>query len=271
MTNPAQILIPQSALAFTTRMGAGFPGTVSRTNLANILPGLIDSGNPPVFYGQGVVFDGTAQAFRPPTVGDTGIQGITVRAFPSQGNFPASPQVDPIGTSNCPTSGEVDVLQSGYISVSLSGTVQPIRYSPVWVWIGATSGSHVNGGFEAAPAYTFAEVANGAGGGGANTGNGTFTVGPTAGANIQQGNYSLKFLTATTFTLTAPNGATLPNGTSLVYSNAQISFTITAGGTAFVAGDGFLIEVGENTVPVPNSYFLGAPDSSGVTEIAFNI
>ena len=77
---------------------------------------------------------------------------------------------------------------------------------------------------------------------GGNTGNGTCTA-LTNGLIAKVGAYTLTFLTATTFTVGDPNGVALPNGVNGAYTDAQINFTITAGGTAFVAGDGFTITV----------------------------
>lgn len=79
-------------------------------------------------------------------------------------------------------------------------------------------------------------------GGAANTGNGTFgTI--TRGASFRtNGPYVLTMLTATTFSLVDPNGVSLPNGaTGVAYTDAQLNFTLTAGGTAFVANDSFHI------------------------------
>jgi len=59
---------------------------------------------------------------------------------------------------------------------------------------------------------------------------------------------------------------------SLGYADGGVGFTITAGGTAFVAGDGFSVTVSYNTIPVPNAYFNGPGDSAtGAIEIAFNL
>ncbi len=69
-----------------------------------------------------------------------------------------------------------------------------------------------------------------------------------------------------------PNGKQLADGqTGVAYSDAGLGFTITAGGTAFVAGDGFDMTVTFNTIPVPNAYFNGPGDSTGATELAFNL
>lgn len=74
------------------------------------------------------------------------------------------------------------------------------------------------------------------------TGNGTLTL-ITAGTNTKPGVYTIRFLTATTYTVTDPDGEALPNGANGAYANAGVNFTITAGGTPFVAGDSFTITV----------------------------
>lgn len=77
-----------------------------------------------------------------------------------------------------------------------------------------------------------------------NTGNGTLTTAAALGANAQPGEYTVEFLTVTTFAVFDPQGSRLADGaTGAAYDNGQISFEITAGGTAFVAGDGFTITV----------------------------
>lgn len=77
---------------------------------------------------------------------------------------------------------------------------------------------------------------------GGNTGNGTNTL-LTAGTKTIAGVYQIRMLTATTFTVTDPNGEPLPNGVNGAYANRGLNFTITAGGTPFVAGDGFDVTV----------------------------
>ena len=76
-----------------------------------------------------------------------------------------------------------------------------------------------------------------------NTGNGTFgtiNVLPPA----QEGTYQLVMETATTFDVTAPNGEQLPQGsTGSAYAQGGLSFTLTAGGAAFVQGDAFDLDV----------------------------
>jgi len=80
---------------------------------------------------------------------------------------------------------------------------------------------------------------------GDNTGDGTVgavTIGPAA----KQGNYVLTATGATTFTVVDPEGSALPNATvGTAYSQGGIGFTVTAGSTAFVAGDTFTIDVND--------------------------
>jgi len=79
---------------------------------------------------------------------------------------------------------------------------------------------------------------------GANTGNGGFGTTATAGAGVVAGPYTLTMTSATAFTLTDPNGDAMPVGTvGTAYSNRALSFTLSAGGTAFVAGDKFTLTV----------------------------
>jgi hypothetical protein len=77
---------------------------------------------------------------------------------------------------------------------------------------------------------------------GTNTGNGTFgTITPKAAPATMSGVYSILFTAATAFTVTAPDGTTSTGTTGVAFSALGIGFTITAGGTAFVAGDTFTV------------------------------
>lgn len=78
---------------------------------------------------------------------------------------------------------------------------------------------------------------------GTNTGNGTIGT-LSAGTGAKIGAYTLKATSATAWTVTDPEGTALTGATTgAVYSNAGIGFTITAGGTAFVAGDTFTLTI----------------------------
>lgn len=78
-----------------------------------------------------------------------------------------------------------------------------------------------------------------------NTGNPTFGTITVADPAVV-GNYRVVFTAATAFNLYNPNGvlvATGATGTAVNIKTAGLSFTITAGGTAAVAGDSFTIAV----------------------------
>lgn len=78
-----------------------------------------------------------------------------------------------------------------------------------------------------------------------NTGNGTMNA-PTDQVGVQVGGYAVEFVSATEFNVFDPNGNLVGEGkTGVAFAN-QIGFTITAGGTAFVAGDGFTVTVAAN-------------------------
>jgi hypothetical protein len=76
-----------------------------------------------------------------------------------------------------------------------------------------------------------------------NTGNGT--VGSiTAGAAVQIGVYTLIATAATTFDVVDPDGVNLGTATAGTgFTSQELNLTVTAGGTAFVAGDTFTINV----------------------------
>jgi hypothetical protein len=78
---------------------------------------------------------------------------------------------------------------------------------------------------------------------GTNAGNGTIgSISATTGS--KQGSYVLTATGATTFTVVDPEGTSLPNATvGTAYSQQGIGFTLTAGGTAFSAGDKFTLDV----------------------------
>lgn len=75
------------------------------------------------------------------------------------------------------------------------------------------------------------------------TGNGT--IGSiSAGTGVLQGVYTLTATSATNFTVTDPEGTALAAATvGSAYSHNGIAFTITAGTSAFAAGDAFTLDV----------------------------
>jgi hypothetical protein len=114
--------------------------------------------------------------------------------------------------------------------------------------IGTVMGRIIIGGGTPAAA-----VANGG-----NTGNGTVgTV--TAQTGEQVGTYTVSFTAATAFNVYDPKGALVGSGaTGTAFAN-QLGFTITAGGTAFVAGDSFTVAV------PPGSYAANAGNTGNGT------
>ena len=143
-----------SGTAFSFRMGAGFPGDVGR-HFASIEPALIDASSPPTAYGQAVVIDQASNGVRPFAAGDTAITapwGVTVRPYPIQ-----QPQTNQdygaigFGSAAPPTSGAIDILRMGYIMTVLpAGSAAVKKGGAVFVWCAATSGAHIQGGFESA-------------------------------------------------------------------------------------------------------------------------
>jgi len=140
-------------ISYGYRMGAGFPGDVNRTHPASIEPTLIDPSAPPTLYGQAVVIDATSQGVRPLVAGDsslTAIYGITVRPFPIQQQSSTNYGASNVGSATPPTSQPMDVLRAGYIMSTLSGSAAAVKGAPVFVWVAASTGTHIQGNFEAA-------------------------------------------------------------------------------------------------------------------------
>jgi hypothetical protein len=84
----------------------------------------------------------------------------------------------------------------------------------------------------------------------ANSGNtGNFTASAvTVGAGVVQGSYAIEFISATAFNVLLPNGQVLGEGhTGVAFSAGGLGFTLTAGGTPAVAGDGATIAIAVNS------------------------
>lgn len=148
-------------VAYTYRMGAGFPGDVNRTHPASIEPVLIDASAPPTIYGQAVVIDPTTQGIRPITTGDQSdatplrAYGALVRPYPSQAVAGSSNAQQGLGSALPPVSGVADVLRLGYMAVQLNvGSPAPVKDAVVYVWATATNGAHIQGGYETAYSST---------------------------------------------------------------------------------------------------------------------
>lgn len=151
---PAQRVVGRKKVrdvAFTFRMGAGFPGSVNRSHPAFIEPAMNDVTNAVAFYGEAVLVNTAANSVRGIISSDTSnvaIYGVAARNFPVQQSTAATAFAPAtIGGLVAPLPGEVDVLREGYIIVPINGAVT--KGGTVYVWSAATSGAHTQGGFEA--------------------------------------------------------------------------------------------------------------------------
>jgi hypothetical protein len=79
---------------------------------------------------------------------------------------------------------------------------------------------------------------------GTNTGNGTIGTLSVSGYAAKAGVFAVEFDDATHFIVSDPVGAEVGHGTTgVAFKAGGLSFTITAGGTAFVPGDSFAVTV----------------------------
>ncbi len=164
--------------------------------------------------------------------------------------------------------GVVDVNRSGFQTVYCNGAQNANQTSPVCVWVAPTSGPHIQGGFEIAPSASAVATATAG-----NTGNGAVSAVVVDATAAQNGSYSVQFTGATAFNVYDANGRALLAGkTGVAYVDGGLSFTITAGGTAFVAGDSISIVATFQTITLDSkSYFNGPGDPNGAAELAFNL
>ena len=141
-----------SNMAFTYRMGAGFPGDVNRTHPVSIEPFLTGSTTPPTQYGQALVPDTANNGLRGMTAGDTAVTvpyGMLVRPYPTQQQ--SGGMSSAFGAATPPTTGVQDAMRSGYMMVQLNditASANVKKGDPVFVWCAATAGAHIQGGYE---------------------------------------------------------------------------------------------------------------------------
>lgn len=134
-------------VAFTYRMGAGFPGDVNKAVGSRIEPCKMDTTDPVDLYGHGCTVNTSANSVRKFKAADTSLvklYGVVVRPYPTQqttGGMSAS-----MGVGAPPTSGVVDVIREGSIIVKVVGT--PTKDGAAYLWVAASTGSHVQGSFE---------------------------------------------------------------------------------------------------------------------------
>lgn len=100
-------------VAITTRMGAGFPGRISRSDSLTVEQAIIDPNTPPTAYGSFVkLVNGKVQ---PLAASDpAGAYDLLVNPYPTQSS------TNGLGSSPTPpTSGVADRLKRGYMTVPL--------------------------------------------------------------------------------------------------------------------------------------------------------
>lgn len=83
-------------------------------------------------------------------------------------------------------------------------------------------------------------------------------------SGAKAGTYSVTFTSATKFDVHDPDGFKIKSGTAGAAYSDDIGFTITAGGTAMAAGDGFAISVAPGT----DKYAPFDPSKSDGSEVA---
>jgi hypothetical protein len=142
-------------VAFTYRMGAGFPGDVNRTHPFSVLAGLINTGTQvPRSYGDPCVIDTATNSYRGFVAGDQHnsntivVDGVLVRPYPTQQSTGGMSSA--LGAGAPPTSGVADFLRSGYVMGKIPSGQAVTKKGAVYVWCVATSGAHIQGQFEGA-------------------------------------------------------------------------------------------------------------------------
>jgi hypothetical protein len=149
-------------VAFPFRMGAGFAGDINRTHPFDVVAERQDVSDPITAFGNGCLMDttnGTVRAIIAADQSDStaiNLYGVLVRPYPTQQNSTSQA----LGTGTPSTAPAIlDILTEGLIMVKVVGT--PTKRGPVYVWCTASTGSHVQGGFEsAADAGDTVRVAN---------------------------------------------------------------------------------------------------------------
>lgn len=122
-------------VAYITRMPAGIPGNISRTDSLTVQQEMLDTSNLPAFGGFVKLVSGRIQAI---ASGDaaTVIYGLLVRSFPTQSPTNAFGAASPIAGDL------VDVMRRGYMQVALAaGTAA--KGAQVFVRVTAGSGRAV--------------------------------------------------------------------------------------------------------------------------------
>lgn len=141
-------------IAFNLRMGAGSPGDMTRHNPpGTIEPCLLDAGSAAVSPGLALVAalngNNSVRLIQAGDVALTAIYGIAHRVFPFQQATTANYSgAAPFGSVPIASQQPAEAIRSGYALVPIVGT--PQKGGAVFVWVAASGGGHVQGGFEVA-------------------------------------------------------------------------------------------------------------------------
>lgn len=136
-------------IAYPFRMNTGFAGDINRAHPFSAEPNQNNATNPLDIYGNAVIVDAATNTVRKMLATDTAvtaIYGIGVRPFPTQ-QLSGGPAAA-IGVASVNTNMPLDVLRAGYFFSKVSGGGTPAKDGAVYVWIAASTGNHVQGGFE---------------------------------------------------------------------------------------------------------------------------
>lgn len=144
--------------AITLRAPVGFPGRISRSDSLTVQQEVIDSGTPPTIFGGVVKL--VSGKLQPIASGDAGsvAYGFLVNAYPVQSTTTA------FGAATPPTSGIIDVMKRGYMTLTLKlgaaakgGQVYVVTTAGGTVVVGdiVTSASPAGGGTAVAVSNAF--------------------------------------------------------------------------------------------------------------------
>lgn len=134
------------------RMAAGIPGVTTRAEHSTIEPQIITpvgTTGAPTGYGMALVVDntgGNVGNMRLAASGDADVYGWLNKPYPTS---PSSAN-EPLGTAAPPAAGPISVQVRGYMTVKLYGDAPAVKGGAVFIYTGATTGTHVKGGTEAA-------------------------------------------------------------------------------------------------------------------------
>lgn len=148
-------------ISYGFRMPAGFPGDVNRTHPASIVPGLVNTSvQAPRLFGDPVLIDTSTNSYRGITASDTSsfaCDGFAARPYPTQqtsGGMTAT-----LGVGVPATNQPIDILSDGFIIVTCN-VGSPTKGGAVYVYTGTSTGSHVQGGLEAASGSNLTLITN---------------------------------------------------------------------------------------------------------------